>query len=404
MLNSKKLCFISFILFNYGLLSAASHSTVMLKDGSVINGNIIVQRPGKDLTIEATDADFVINPKDIVSKKERKVKYDNLSREWKRWALENRALNGDAYGRYVVMEDVTTKKYALTGLVNKPDDKTETMYAQRIPTTYNIKWNDVAEIIKNYEGDVKYDLIDEIVMKTGKIYEGKIVSQDPGKDINIETSKGRVHVKAKDVKEIRRHKPKGGGSYFDLVDYTNIIRLKNGTEKEGVITLNHYGITNKDNYITLQLKNGKSENITSSMIAEYATKYQTKTPQDYIPGKIYVNEFKIEKAKMPIQNGKYVCLEKKVFPFPEGINTTFKGSGQKLLGKWNLVALYEIKLDNGKTTWGYSPEKKKENTISPKSIDDKSDMNVITFGYLSPGYYALVNDSDTEHYVFKITK
>ena len=72
-------------------VSAEQKSTIVLKNGSVIVGNVIIQRPGIDMTVAATSARLIIEESNIVSKREKKVKYESLPREWKRWALENKA-------------------------------------------------------------------------------------------------------------------------------------------------------------------------------------------------------------------------------------------------------------------------------------------------------------------------
>ncbi len=368
-----------------------------------------MQKFGKEMTIEAEDATLVINPKDIVSKKTRKVKYENLSREMKRWVLENRALKGDAYGRYAELEDIKTKRYSYSGLIRKSDDgkqggKPGVTYLQVSPTTYNVKWDDVQNIGKNTSDVIKDELIDVVTTFSNKKYEGKIVSQKIGDNITIQTKKGLISVHNKEIKEIRKTKPEGSNNYFNLIDFKNVIVLKNGTEKEGLITSHHYGAKPKENYIILLDQNGKSENIQISTISEFRTKFDKKDRVIYTPGKMYINEFKIENASSQRFADKIVFLEKQVFPFPEGISITFKAEGDKLSGNWSLVALSELATANGKSSWGYEVMKKSENTISPTATDNLSLLNQITYGYLSPGYYALVNDSDTYAYVFKITK
>ena len=103
------------ILFNLSA-NAEQKSTIVLKNGSVIVGNVIVQRPGMDMTIAATSARLIMEESNIVSKREKKVKYESLPREWKRWALENKALQGNADGRYIVLYDIKTKNDNFTNL------------------------------------------------------------------------------------------------------------------------------------------------------------------------------------------------------------------------------------------------------------------------------------------------
>jgi len=134
------------------------------------------------------------------------------------------------------------------------------------------------------------------------------------------------------------------------------------------------------------------------------TKYQNTEVEPYLRGKVYLNEFKIEKAKTQRQDKNMVFKDEKVFPFPEGVTIEFKSPDQKFIRGWNLIVLSEMTLNNGKTSWGYNLSTRNENIIQPKPQDSQSSLSCIKFGYLSPGYYALVNDDDTESYVFKITK
>lgn len=381
--------------------SAAPHSTVTLKDGSVIEGDIIVQRPGKDLTIASENAKFVIKPADISSKRSRKVKYENLSREWKRWALQNQALTGDAYGRYAELYDIKTGKYTFTDIAL--DKKNDNTYVQVAPSTYKLNWNDISEIKKNEVKGAKDYLDDVIITRTGKKYTGKIVSQRPGDSYMVDNGSTTTKVKTADVVETRKEKT-GNTSYFDQVDYTNKLILKDGTEKDGLILGIHQGSADKDRYVNFMNSNGKVEKVTSSNISEYRTSFDKMERETYLPDKVYVNEFRIEPAKTGAQGDILTFLDKKVFPFPEGIEITFKSNSSKLAGNWQLIALDEVSLKSGGTTWGYNPDKKDDQTVPVKLNEAQGSLGIITYGYLSPGYYALVNGNDTECYIIKIIK
>lgn len=383
---------------------AQPHNVVMLKNGSVIKGDMVVQRIGNDMTVDAENAIFIIEPTDIVSKKTRKVSYDNLSRELKRWVLENRALKGDAYERYAELEDITTDKYSFYGLVSKPNDEKGNKYVLVSPATLNIKWRDIDNIERNSSDDIKYNIVDVIKTIDGKTYSGRLTSQNAGESVTIETSGRLVTVPNVKIMEIRKEKPNNSDSYFNKIDFTNAVILKDGSVKEGLIIANHYGRKAKDRYIILLDRNGKSEKIPNSNISEFHTKYDKIEKSPYLPGKVYLNEFRIDRAGTERVSDKIVFLDKKVFPFPEGITITFKSEGSKLSGGWSLVALSECQTSNRKSSWGYKVDNKQENTIPEKSNDSGSSISSISYGYLSPGYYALVNEANTEAYVFKITK
>ena len=58
--------------------AASTQSTIILKNGSKIIGDIIVQRPGVDLTIDGVRAELVIEESNVRSVQNKKVKYEKL--------------------------------------------------------------------------------------------------------------------------------------------------------------------------------------------------------------------------------------------------------------------------------------------------------------------------------------
>ena len=159
------------LLFLYSS-KAEQKTTVVLKNGSVIAGNIIVQQPGTDLTIAATSARLVIEESNIVSKREKKVKYESLPREWKRWALENKALLGNADGRYIVLYDIKTKNDNFTNLAKVEQyEMPKVSYVQVEPQNYKLVWSDVNDIRKIVpKNQTENTIEDEVVTTKGKNY------------------------------------------------------------------------------------------------------------------------------------------------------------------------------------------------------------------------------------------
>lgn len=156
---------------------AQQETTLIMKNGSKITGNIVVQRPGKDITVEATEALLVVSDGEIKSKKDKYVRYEKLPREWKRWAMETKALQGNADGRYLMMHSITTGNYTYTDVVKteKGNAQTDT-YLQAVPTTFSIKWNDIQEIRRKApEAEEATGVDDEVETAAGKTYRGTIV-------------------------------------------------------------------------------------------------------------------------------------------------------------------------------------------------------------------------------------
>ena len=385
--------------------SAGQKSTIVLKNGSAIVGDIIVQRPGIDVTVAAISARLIIEESNIVSKREKKVKYESLPREWKRWALENNALQGNADGRYIVLCDIKTRNDNFTNVAKvEQNEMPKVSYVQVEPQNYKLLWADVSDIRKILPKNQSENTIeDEVVTSKGKSYVGVIISQQIGKKITIKTSISSVDIPLVDIKETMKLPSPRSANLSKMADYTNTIVLKNGELKEGIIKSQHYGKKDKEQYITLLKENGTSEQVLTSKIKELRTEYKGYNVEIYKKGIVYVNEFRIPKAKTHSEGNNVFFIDKKVFTFPEGITTTFKSEGAKFQGAWNLLALENLPMENGEYTQGYNDEIRKNNIVTPKT-DLTGGVSSISFEYLSPGYYALLNEDETESYIIKIKK
>ena len=387
-------------------IHAEDKTTIRLSDGSSLIGKIIVQRPGIDITIATESASFVVDDAQMLSKKQKKVKYEDLPREWKRWALTEKKLQGDANGRFLILYEIRTKKYLLTDVAKvEHPDAPNISYDNIIPNTYKIKWKDVSAILKeSVNRDGKPVVEDEITTNSGQTYQGVIVSQRLGDKITIKTSNKTIDIKWNEISETRKISSSKSFKVYDIAGYTNTVVLKDGTTKTGIITVQHYGKKEKDQYITLLYANGEKENILSGKISEYRTNYQNDNNPIYIKGNVYVNEFRIKPSIAKLEDGNTYYTDKKVFPFPEGIVITFKSLGAKFHKTWNLIALDNMLMKDGSSTQGFSPNTKVSNSIRPSTTDLSDNVSSISFTYLSPGFYALVNESSSETYIIKIVK
>ena len=381
-------------------------TTLKLTDGSTLTGKVIVQRPGKDITIATETASFVVETSNLKSLKSKKVKYEDLSREWKRWSLEKKKLQGDANGRYLIFNEVTTKNYVFSDVVKTEHAKEpKETYEQIGPNKYNIKWSDVATIERLVSAaQTKSAIDDEVTTTTGKTYQGIITKQQLGKSITIKTESGNVVLNVSDVAETRKLAHTAGQKLYDIADYMNTLVLKNESTKEGIIMAQHYGKKAKNRYVTLLHENGTKEKVLTDDIVEYRTIYKQEETNVYKKDFVYVNEFHIGKAKTVKEGDKTFFVDKKVFPFPEGIVTTFKSRGAKFQSSWSLVALENMEMANGRTTQGYSNETLESNSIKPSTTDLTGNISSISFTYLSPGFYALMNADKSESYIIKIVK
>ena len=106
--------------------------------------------------------------------------------------------------------------------------------------------------------------------------------------------------------------------------------------------MQHYGTKAKDQYVILSHKDGTKEKLQAANVVEYRTEYANREEQIYQTGRVYVNEFVVARARTRTENGVTAYVDKTVFPFPEGIVTTFKAVGAKFQGAWHLIALEQV--------------------------------------------------------------
>lgn len=65
---------------------------IYMKNGSVVEGYIAEQKPGKSITIQTTSATIVVNSDSLQNKIIERVPVESLSKEWRIWAETNNKL------------------------------------------------------------------------------------------------------------------------------------------------------------------------------------------------------------------------------------------------------------------------------------------------------------------------
>lgn len=400
------LAFLAMVLVQRTPVQAQHTTTVELNNGSRITGLVTVQRPGTDIMIKVERAELVVEQPAQAALEHKNVKYESLPREWKRWSLMHNALQGNADGRYLAMYDIKTRDYTYNGVVRVERNSTpKVVYVQVMPETYRVKWGDIKSVsYSKPSANAKGGTDDELTTFGGKTYRGTIVRLLAGKTFSMATADATVDIPVADVYERRKVVRVSGAKLYDQAGCTNSLLMKDGTVKEGVIELYRYGKKPKDQYVQLVAADGKTEKLKPADIVEYRTAYAADSSMPYRKGGVYANEFRMRKAAVRTEDGQTAYVDRKVFTFPEGIAVTFKAVGTRLADGWYLVALDNMTLADGTQTQGYTAATRTANAIQPSSTDLVGEVGSISFGYLSPGYYALVNDSSSDTYIIKIKK
>lgn len=386
-----------------------AQNTIRMKNGTVVEGYITVQRPGKDMKVKSHSAILTVNSDEVQTRREYTVRFEDLSREWKRWALENWGrkklkFTGNKYeGLYVNFYEIRTKNLNLPQVARLyPEDAaagTET-YLQYGEDEYQVPADGIAEIRKAVPSpDRKLGVDDRVVTRSGQTYTGTIILSKPGESLTVQTPNGQVTVSESDVRELHSLPRLEGIPLFDQADYRNVVVMKDGDTVEGVITLKS---SEAPATVTVS-QEVDSYSIQASQIAEYRTNYIEKDKAVYGEGRVYVNEFLQKQAVGRRSNGTTVLNTDKVFVFPEGLSVTFKAGGSKFYdSEWRLILLEDVSVPGQQPVYGYREATEQSMKPEDSNILFTDGVSSITFGYLAPGYYALSDAGHSEMYLFRI--
>lgn len=180
---------------------------IHMKSGSVVEGYIAEQKPGKHITVQTTKATIVVNSDSLQNQIIERIPFDALSTEWQEWAEQNNkyiANDGQKLLEFTTLKFrnvVYPKVYLLEkGSLIKFIDLT--------PNKYTFKWNDMYRTVKKKRPANLFSGLKEIlVLSDDSQVEGQIIEQYPGKDLKIETDNGEIlSFKSDDVKQIRTEK------------------------------------------------------------------------------------------------------------------------------------------------------------------------------------------------------
>lgn len=286
MKNAKYLIVCAALLL-FGRGWAQNVETLVLNDGSVLEGYMSVQRVGKDVTFTASRQIIVLQANCVASIAERTVEYKKLSAEWKKWIDENpRSLSKD--GKFVLNEiklktslsDTTLLKGKKnTGMLDhfssspynvKVLEKGELIkYIDVTPHVYTLSWKDIKCLRRLPRIPLDISGVSELlVLKNGQEYEGEVVEQIPGKTMKLLKADGIVEVvDANDIFCIRKKKLNEEQSIVEQVPLLETVR----TEKEdytGVIIEQNFNKGKNGNNLVMILQNGNSSTINQTDVIE----------------------------------------------------------------------------------------------------------------------------------------
>lgn len=248
-------------------VNAQNVEQIYMKSGSVVEGYIAEQKPGKYITFQTTKATIVVNSDSLQNRIIERVPLESLSKEWKDWAEQN--------NKYI--ENEGRKQLELTTLEFKNsvfpkvfllENGSLIKFIDLAPNKYTFKWGEMFRTEKNKRPDNLFSGLKEVLVLTDNTkITGQIIEQFPGKDLKIATDEGEIlSFKFSQVKQIKTEKLNEKLDLWSQVQLLDKIEVKGeNSELIGFISSRTLG-----KEIVIEFENGEKRTIPQNQVTSYA--------------------------------------------------------------------------------------------------------------------------------------
>ena len=248
-------------------VSAQNIEQIYMKSGSVVEGYIAEQNPGKHLIIQATKATIVANSDSLKDKITERILAENLPPEWKEWAEENNKYIDNAGVKQLELVTLEFKNsvYSKVFILEKGS---LVKFIDLSPNRYTFKWGDMYRMVKSERPDNLFSGLKEVVvLADGSTVDGQIIEQFPGKDLKIVTDKNEVlSYKFDQVKQINTEKLNPKMDLWPQVQLLDKISVKGeDSDLVGFISSRTLG-----KELVIEFENGNKRTIPQNQILSYA--------------------------------------------------------------------------------------------------------------------------------------
>lgn len=263
---------------------------IFMKSGSVVEGYISEQNPGKFITINTQKAVIVANSDSVVSQKTETVPFESLSEEWKTWAQANKR----------IIESNGQKQLELSQLVFKNSEYNNVYLLEKgamlkfldlTPNSYTFKWGDMHRTVKNQRPNNAVSGLKEIlVLNDNTQVQGQIIEQFPGENLKIISDEGEVLTfKFDQVVQIRTQQINEKLGLWKQIHLLDKIQLKGqDTPLVGFISSRTLG-----KEFVMDFEDGTQRTIPQNQVKSYAKmpnpKYVALTDKELKEGEILLN-------------------------------------------------------------------------------------------------------------------
>lgn len=229
---------------------------VTLKNGSVLEGYLAEQRPGKSFTVQSTNAVVFASEDSLQSVIQQQVELSTLPQAWTDWAIKNKLAEPNKDGQTINLSTLQFKHSTISNVYVQERGIT-IKFVDMSSRSYVFPWGLLGMTTKNLRAKNQFSgIVDELVMKDGSQYVGQVTDQTPGKGIKIIFDDGQV--KSFNYSDIAQILSKPLNAEMTIWEQSQlldeIVLRKTGESIQGLITSRQIG-----KVYTLTMTNGQTQ-------------------------------------------------------------------------------------------------------------------------------------------------
>lgn len=273
------------LISNGRVCNAQNLEQVHLKDGSVIEGYICEQIPGKSVKVQGCKATITVGADSLISSSESIIPVGSLSTEWKSWLMEQNVTPDAIKLSTLKFPNIEYKDVRI--LENGDIIKFLSLTSKQ----YLVAWNDMLKTVKESRPERQFSgLNDVLIMKDGSKHVGQVSEQYPGKNVKISLSKDNaITVNSAQIVEMQSVPASEQLSIFEQSPLLDRIYIKGSSNAiEGVIVKRR---TSKD--LTIHTQNDGDLTYAIRDITKYQkvpnAEYKVLTDKNLSKGEILLN-------------------------------------------------------------------------------------------------------------------
>lgn len=387
--------FLSTIIISLALSGAAKAidvETLVLNNGSVLNGYIQKQDGNGHISFQSDNATITISGKDVRAyTNEKSYKVAELDSTWIKWAEANDKFEGVGDNRTLTLFDLVLKDKTVSK-VYLYERGINVKYYEATPNNYTIDWKNI-KCIKCPKRS-KFDLSGvntTYQLKTGTEYTGQY-AEETDSTLSLYLTNGMIQTM--NVYDVNKYIYKGinpNQTIFEQSPLLDVIRTKDGDYVKGIVVEKNY-TTGKDSedYFVITPESGSPRTIKISNIAETMREVNPSySPKTDI--KLEVGEIRINRKQTSIVSAK---LDGSEFKFDKANGTVVSKSEN------NSTHIYVEYLNNaGGNAELFQIVKLKSEKSKKKTTYSFSYEDIVNSAYHATNITTSVNNITTAEYV-----